>query len=443
MSRPIHAIPAALLLALASSVHAAEPMLHSFTKLQITGKFWCEGAHTADFNRDGKGDIVSGPFWYEGPDFQKRHEIWPATEKFTVKAADGTETVIEGFPGALSPKNGYSNCFLSYTHDLNADGWPDVVVYGFPGKAGLWYENPKGAAGPWRAHEMIPVLDNESPMWADVTGDGKPEILCNSTIEGKGYLGYATANWEAPDQPWTFHKISPAGKYQRFTHGVGYGDINGDGRTDILEIAGWWEQPASVQGDPVWTFHPVPFGKAGAQMYGFDVNGDGLCDVVTCLEAHGYGLAWYEQYQEKGERKFRPHLFAGKEPKDSRYGVHFSQPHALDLVDMDGDGLMDIVTGKRFWAHGPTGDPEPNSPAVLYWFQLVRSKELAGGAGFVPHLIDDNSGVGTEVTAADVNGDKLPDVVVGNKKGTFVFLHQAKPVSQAEWEKAQPKPLAP
>jgi hypothetical protein len=115
--------------------------------------------------------------------------------------------------------------------------------------------------------------------------------------------------------------------------------------------------------------------------------------------------------------------------------------HAIDLVDMDGDGLKDIVTGKRFWSHGRTGDPDRNDSAVLYWFQLVRRADKS--VDFVPHLIDDNSGVGTQVVAGDINGDGLPDVIVGNKKGTFVLLHEKRTVSQAEWEKAQPKPIEP
>jgi hypothetical protein len=107
---------------------------------------------------------------------------------------------------------------------------------------------------------------------------------------------------------------------------------------------------------------------------------------------------------------------------------------------MDGDGLKDIVTGKRFWAHGATGDAEPGAPAVIYWFKLARN---GGEVDFIPYLIDNDSGVGTQVVAGDINGDKLPDVVVGNKKGTFVFTHEAKKVSREQWEKAQPKPFAP
>jgi hypothetical protein len=226
-----------------------------------------------------------------------------------------------------------------------------------------------------------------------------------------------------------FRAISPDNKYHKYNHGLGVGDVNGDGRPDLIEKDGWWEQPAALAGDPVWPHHPavfcppdpgVPVGSA--QMFAYDVNGDGRNDIITSLAAHGYGLAWYEQIREGDRIAFKPHVFMNKTPAENNYGVVFSQIHALDLVDMDGDGLRDLVTGKRFWAHGPAGDPEPNAPAVLYWFRLTRGS--GGSVDWVPHRIDDNSGVGTQVVATDVNGDRRPDVIVGNKKGTFVFLQE-------------------
>ena len=424
-----------------SSLDAAEYQLHTFKRVQITDRFWSEGANYGDINRDGAMDIVSGPFWYEGPAFTRRWEYRPATASFQRKRPEGSPETIEGFEGGLGSNNAYSDNFFTWTHDFNGDGWTDIFVIGLPGENCFWFENPKGADGNWARHLALDVPDNESPMFTDLDGDGRPELVCNS----KGFFGFAAPNWTQPTQPWKFRAISPNNKYGKYQHGLGVGDVNGDGRLDLIEKDGWWEQPPSIQGDPVWTLHPFVFSPAdkgvpvgGAQMYAYDVNGDGRNDVITSLACHGYGLVWYENQLEDGRITFRQHIIMNKLPSDSRYGVQFTQPHAIDLVDMDGDGLKDIVTGKRFWAHGPGGDPEPNAPAVLYWFRLVRGEGRS--VDYVPYLVDDNSGVGTQVVAADVNGDQQVDIVVGNKKGTFVFLQEVRTVSREAWEAAQPKP---
>ncbi len=415
---------------------AQDRAVHTFQKIKLTDKFWAEGANYGDFNHDGQNDVVAGPYWYEGPDFKQRHEYSPATETFLLKHGDGTEEKVPGFEGALGHNNAYSDNFFAFTYDFNADGWDDILIYGFPGKDASWYENPARkdltSDQHWIRHQVFGVVDNESPTWGDLTGDGKPEICSCSG----GYLGYASPDWSNPAKPWTFHPISPKGNYQRFTHGYGYGDVNGDGRKDVLEAGGWWEQPASLAGDPIWKKHPYNFGSGGAQMYVYDVNGDGWNDIITSLAAHQYGLAWFEQTRDKDEISFRQHLVVGEKPDQNAYGLVISQMHALDLIDMDGDGLKDIVTGKRFWAHGSHGDADPSAPAVLYWFKLVRH---GSEANFVPYLIDDDSGVGTQVVAGKINGDPWPDVVLANKKGAFVFLHQVKNVDREEWEKAQPK----
>ncbi len=420
--------PAALLGAAQTAQPAASP--RRFEPRQLNEHFWGEGATTADINRDGRMDVVSGPFWYEGPAFRVRHEYAPATQSFERARPDGSRASIPGFEGALGVRNVYSEIFLAFTYDFNRDSWPDILIVGFPGRATAWYENPRGAAASpgqhWRRHVVLDVTDNESPAFADITGDGRPDLVCNSN----GFFGYAEQTSTDPTAPWTFRPITPKGSWQRYTHGLGVGDVNGDGRADLIEADGWWEQPASLAGQPVWTRHAATFGP-GAQFYAYDVNGDKRPDVIGSLDAHGYGLAWHEQLPPSGgETSFRRHLIMGAKPGESRHGVAFSQLHAIALADIDRDGLQDIVTGKRFWAHGPDGDPEPNAPAVVYWFRLVRT---GTNVEFVPHLIDDDSGVGTQVVVADATGDGLLDVIVGNKKGTFVHvqLRQDTPAAPA------------
>lgn len=419
------------------TITARDFFIHTFEKHQLTEHFWSEGAHFGDFNRDGHGDVVAGPFWYEGPDFTNRHEYAPATATFTLKDSSGKEQTLPGYAGALSGRNAYSSNFLAFSHDFNGDKWDDILILGFPGKESTWHENPRGRSGHWNRHVALEVTDNESPHFVDITGDGQPEIVCSSG----GFFGYAEPDREHPERVWVFHRVTPKGPWQRFTHGMGVGDVNGDGRPDLLEKDGWWEQPATTTDDSGWEPHKFPFSPGGgAQMYAYDVDGDGDNDVITSLAAHGYGLAWYEHVKKEGQITFINHTFMNKKPSENKYGVKFSQLHAIDLVDINGDGLKDILTGKRYWAHGPRGDAEPNAPAVLYWFELQRSKEK--GIDWIPHLIDDNSGIGTQVVAGDINSDGLPDVVVGNKKGVFAHLQNAKKVTRKEWLKARPKPLS-
>ncbi len=381
---------------------AADPAI-GFERKQLSDEFFSEGASFGDIDGDGSNDLISGPFWYAGPDFEARHEIY--------------------MPAPFDPAV-YSNNFFSFIHDFNGDEKLDVLVLGFPGNAAVWFENPGSAteAKHWPRHVVFDVVDNESPTFADLTGDGKPEIICSAG----GMFGYVTPNWSEPTTAWTFHAISPpevAGG--RFTHGMGIGDVDGDGRADFLEKTSWWQQPESLDGDPLWKRHRFEFsGRGGAQMYAYDFDGDGDNDIITSLAAHGWGLAWYEQtVADDGKRGFQKHLIMGEKPEENSRGLAFSQLHALALDDVDGDGIKDLITGKRWWAHRGK-DPGAAGAAVLYWFRTVRDDAVEGGVDFVPHLIDDNSGVGTDVTTGDIDGDGLTDVLVGNKKGSFVHLQR-------------------
>jgi len=224
--------------------------------------------------------------------------------------------------------------------------------------------------------------------------------------------------------------LGAEGDWDQFHHGQGVGDINGDGLPDIVINQGWLARDNSqtADADSSWRFHPHLFSKqrGGAQMLVYDVDGDGDRDVVTSLDAHGWGLAWFENTldDKTRERSFIQHTFMGSREEEAKYGVAFSQPHALAAGDIDGDGLTDVIVGKRRWAHGPKGDIEPNSPAVLYWFGLERTDD---GVHFRPHLIDDSSGVGLQIAVTDVNRDGHLDILTASKLGTFLFLARPHP----------------
>jgi hypothetical protein len=196
---------------------------------------------------------------------------------------------------------------------------------------------------------------------------------------------------------------------------------------------------ADQPGEQLWTHHETPFSNSygGAEMHAYDVDGDGDNDVITSLAAHDFGLAWYEQYENAGQRAFRMHPIMGATPQENRYGVVFSELHSLALADIDGDGLKDIVTGKTYYSHHQQS-PLWDAGAVVYWFRLVRGPQ---GVDWVPYRADDVSGIGRQVNVFDVNGDKLLDIVVGGMKGGHVLLHRRQSVTAEEWRAAQPAPF--
>ena len=389
-------LPIVLLL---TSDGAAQTDALRFQRLQLSGEFLTEGAAFGDLNGDGQTDVIAGPYYYLGPDFRQRHEIYP--------------------PQVFDPLK-YSDNFFAEVRDVNGDGRNDVLGIGFPGAEAFWFENPGASGGHWPRQVILDGVGNESAVFADLTGDGRPELLGSHERQ----LGYAVLDPRHPTARWSFQPITPVGNWLPFTHGLGFGDVDGDGRVDLVESNGWWRQPASLPSEGPWQHHPMRFASGGAQMLVYDVNGDGWSDVITSINAHGYGLSWYQQVRDgQGGISFREHRILAAEGGERLQEVQFSQLHALALADLDGDGLMDVVTGKRWWAHGPQKDPEPNAHPVVYGFLLRRG--ASAEVSYRPVRIDDNSGVGTWIHARDINGDGRADLVTANKRGTFLFLSQA------------------
>ncbi len=380
------ALSLSLLLPL-SSASAAEPF--TFKKTKLDEKFRGEGVAVGDFNHDGSLDLATGEGYYAAPDWKFQPIREQAREFDPLK---------------------YSECFQAWARDFNNDGWDDLLVVEFPGRPTVWLENPKGVERPWARHVVVEVTNNESPEFTDVDGDGFSDLLLGTSADPKNsdgpekYMAIARPDRD-PKKPWKLQTVSERNvdMARKFYHGIGAGDMNGDGLLDIVTPNGWWQQPLLGQRRPSWAFTPAKLGEPCAQMHVFDFDGDGDADVLSSA-AHKLGMWWHEQTKEG----WQTHEIS----KD------FSQTHALVHVDLNGDNLPDFVTGKRYWAHGPNGDVNPGDPAVLYWFELSRKD---GKPVWTPHKIDDDSGVGTQFQVTDVTGDGKLDIAIANKKGVFLF----------------------
>jgi len=366
-----------------------------FRKIVVDETFRAEGVAVGDVNHDGKTDILTGDVWYAAPDW-KMHEVRPV--------------------GQYDGSRGYSNCFANFAQDVNGDGWVDSIVIGLPNGPCLWYENPKNKPSHWKQRMVVNSACNETPIFVDLLGNGNPVLVF--AVRPKGLMAWFSVPNDL-EGLWDMHVIAvgpDAPGTKKYSHGLGAGDVNGDGRNDVLIKEGWWEAPRD-QTRTNWKFHPANLGPDCADILVYDVDDDGDSDVITS-SAHNYGIWWFEQLPPDGST-FKQHVISEK----------YSQPHAIRLVDINGDGIKDLVTGKRHFAHQGK-DPGGKDPAMLYWFELRHPQK--GKVEFIMHVIDNDSGVGTQFEVTDINGDDRPDIVTSNKKGVHVFLQRRRKASRRQ-----------
>jgi hypothetical protein len=395
MTRPFVTLTALALGAVAwSNAWAGEP---KWKKHDVNPKSQFEAAGVLDVDNDGKLDIVSGDTWYQAPDWTP----------YKVRDVSRTGT--------------YLNCFATLPYDVNADGKPDFVTCSYFGKNVGWVENPGVKGKLWTYHEIDLPGSSEAAVQVDLTGDGKPEVLPNVVSRVVWYELQSAG----PQPSWKKYDFGGASA----GHGVGTGDVNGDGRTDLLTPQGWFEAPPNPRPES-WGWHPEwKLGATGIQILARDVDGDGLADVVWGM-GHNYGLYWMKQGRGPGgERMWGP-----KQEIDPS----IASVHTLLWADLSGDGKADeLVTGKRVYAHEV--EPGATDGSVVAWYDFDRQAgkwnkhvifqgEPAKNApkegpkrdaqkDFPPGT----AGTGLQMTAIDIDGDGDLDLVCPGKSGLYLF----------------------
>lgn len=323
-----------------------------------------------DVNGDSRPDIVSGGFWYEAPSW-KRHVVREVE-------------VINGRP------DGYSHLEM----DVNRDGWIDLIHVNFRSRSIYWLEHPGPAPGEWKKHLVAEPGPMETGRLYDVDGDGQLDVLPN----GWDFAAW----WEVTDSTWIRHDITPEGR----GHGMGFGDINGDGRGDFIGPGGWAEAPPDRKKQK-WIWHPeFDLGRTSIPIIVADVDEDGDNDLIYAI-GHDYGVYWMEQTRKEGKRSWEKHLI-----DDS-----WSQGHSPLWVDLDNNGRKEFVNGKRYWAHEGK-DPGARDPLVIYRYEFDSSTRQ-----FRRFTIqsDGPAGVGLDPKTADIDGDGDLDLIFPGRSGLYWY----------------------
>jgi len=354
-----------------------------FRKVKLSDDRY-ESAGVFDVNGDGILDIVCGAYWYEGPDFKKRH-----------------------FIGDVKAYDEYYDDFSTIALDVNGNGRLDFITGGWWGKTLRWRENPGDPSKIWQEHIIAETGNIETTRAWDIDGDGVAEIVPNTP--GGPLVVYKLVVDSNGRGTGAFRSRTIRSEPQG--HGLGCGDIAGNGRMDFILNSGWLEAPADPwTGDWVWHPDVSLFKSASVPALVVDVNGDGINDIIVGA-AHDYGLEWIEQRLTGGKREWIHHPI---DPFNSQY-------HDMKWIDIDGDGKMELVTGKRYRAHCDN-DPGAFDPVGSYYFKWT-------GDGFSKQVIDYGlsgigKGLGIHFDMADLTGNGRPDIIAPGKDGLCVFYNE-------------------
>jgi hypothetical protein len=347
------------------------------------GTFRSEACGVGDFNNDGKPDIVAGPFLYLAPEFK------PVAIRKLKGEVDG-----QG--------KGYYWDFMNEAMDVDGDGKLDVVSCDWFQTHASWFRNIGFTGEEWPEAVIEKNGNFEHGSLLDVVGDGKEKSIVPCV---QRTVWYESVKADGGKRSFTVHVISE----KKFEFGVGVGDLNGDGRPDFIRPNAWFEAPADIRKGE-WKEHPLALGDIAGktpqhtgQILTFDVNGDGLNDII-CSSAHEYGIFWYEQARQGTEITFKQHLIDNT----------WSQAHSLALADLDNDGVPELVAGKRFMAHNG-GDPDESGPLGLYYYKLNRDPAPV----WTKNIVSYNEGIGSSmnICTVDMDGDGDLDIVVTGKWG--------------------------
>ena len=338
-----------------------------------------EAAGVFDVDGDGIPDIVSGSFWYRGPDFRKKHYV-----------------------GEVMKYDEYYDDFSTIPMDVNGDGRLDFITGGWWGNTLRWRENPGEPGKTWPVHVIAETGNIETTRAWDIDRDGRPEIVPNRP--GVSDVSVWKHTGAGRFERKVVHEF-PQGKTQG--HGLGCGDVAGNGRMDIVLSHGWLEAPVDTWGSRwIWHDHP-PFGSASVPILVVDVNGDGRDELVVG-QAHGYGLDWWDR---DASGAWRRHPI---DPFNAQY-------HDLQWADVDGDGRAELVTGKRHRAHNGNEAGEWDDLGI-YYFKWNGESFTKNIVSYGP--IGRAKSCGIQFALADLRGVGRLDLVAPGKDGLAVFLNE-------------------